>query len=460
LPATGVTPPLRTATRGGRGLAAANGVSGSELRPWAGTGLLVLAVLLTIAARPLDRATNVNLAAAAAIAMAVRALLALPSLSGVLGGFASSLDLLVELGLVLAAARVTGGLSSPVLAIAGANIVLTRRYQGPAAARFLALVTVLGLGLVATTGGPPFEPVSLALRALWPLALLVSIELALPAAERREEADSSPPAPLDARPLAAAALATIPPAAAPPAARAAAPRTGSPASPVATGSRPPGPERRTRDRDVRSEILHDLRSPLSVVRVYADLVAERLHNLTSEIELMELLVEGAAARRGQGTRAGDDLIDLVKMARALAGRYRQAHGDKVRIQTQIERPIVSVRADPVALQRVFRNVLDNAVQYTPPGGEVQIRVGADEAHAHVIVSDNGIGMSEEDRAHAFDYAFRGRTGQALHAAGRGVGLALSRELVESLGGSISLWSEEDRGSEIRIVLPVAMEVRS
>ncbi|HEV7499572.1 MAG TPA: ATP-binding protein, partial [Vicinamibacteria bacterium] len=94
----------------------------------------------------------------------------------------------------------------------------------------------------------------------------------------------------------------------------------------------------------------------------------------------------------------------------------------------------------------------------PAGGTVRIRLWADAVHAHVVVSDTGVGMSAEERDRAFDMAYRGRGAQALRAGGRGLGLTLSRELVEAMGGSISLWSEEDRGSEVRVLLPVAVEV--
>jgi len=102
--------------------------------------------------------------------------------------------------------------------------------------------------------------------------------------------------------------------------------------------------------------------------------------------------------------------------------------------------------------------MPSKIQYTPAGGTVRIRLWADPAHAHVVVSDTGVGMSAEERARAFDMSYRGRGAQALRAGGRGLGLTLSRELVEAMGGSISLWSEEDRGSEVRVLLPVASEM--
>jgi two-component system sensor histidine kinase BaeS len=222
------------------------------------------------------------------------------------------------------------------------------------------------------------------------------------------------------------------------------------------------------ERDFRAEIFHDLRSPISVIKVYADLIAERarrgeppvdehLRNLASEIDLMTQLVDAPGARERR-LALPEDAVDLVQVLGELSSRYRETHGQKVRIEMSAERARVEVRADPVALQRVFRNVLDNALQYTPAGGIVRIRLWADPVHAHVVVSDTGVGMSAEERERAFDMSYRGRGAQALRAGGRGLGLTLSRELVEAMGGSISLWSEEDRGSEVRVLLPVASEM--
>jgi signal transduction histidine kinase len=238
-------------------------------------------------------------------------------------------------------------------------------------------------------------------------------------------------------------------------------------APVMHDAPPAGP---AHERDLRAEILHDLRSPISVIKVYADLIAERarrgeppvdehLRNLASEIDLMTQLVDAPGARERRLPRP-EDMVDLVQVLGELSSRYRETNGQKVRIEMSAERARVEVRADPVALQRVFRNVLDNALQYTPAGGTVRIRLWADPVHAHVVVSDTGVGMSAEERERAFDKSYRGRGAQALRAGGRGLGLTLSRELVEAMGGSISLWSEEDRGSEVRVLLPVAPEMVS
>lgn len=440
-------------------------------RSWVGTGVLVASVLAVIAAGGLDRSGTAWLAFVAVAAIAARSLLSLADARAALGSYAASLDLIVELSLALGAAWLTGGVRSPLLVVPAAHLVLARRFHGAAAARFLAFATVAGLCVMASaTPGILDRPAAAIARVLWPLAVLGALELALPvraAASRRAMADplpapwtlersaSPPPSPMLA-PAAVAPAAAVPPA---PPAPMAAPVV--PEKPAAAAAH---------DRDLRAEIFHDLRSPISVIKVYADLIAERarrgeppvdehLRNLASEIDLMTQLVDAPGAHERR-LPVPEDVVDLVQVMSELSSRYRETHGQKVRIEMSVERARVQVRADPVSLQRVFRNVLDNALQYTPAGGAVRVRLWADPVYAHVVVSDTGVGMSAEERERAFDLSYRGRGAQALRAGGRGLGLTLSRELVEAMGGSISLWSEEDRGSEVRVLLPVAPEMAS
>ena len=428
------------------------------VRPWLSTGVLVASVLAVIAAGGLDRGGSAWLAFVAVAALAARSVLSLADARAALGPFAPSLDLIVELALALGAAWLTGGVRSPLLVVPAAHLVLARRFHGPAAARFLACATVAGLLVLASASpGSWTAPFAALARVLWPLAVLAALELALPRARHG--------APIAGRARAGAEPSRVRPAPLPfPCAR-----SGRGPGAHADADAVPGPAAGpAQERDLRAEILHDLRSPISVIKVYADLIAERarrgeppvdehLRNLASEIDLMTQLVDAPGARERR-LPLPEDAVDLVQVLSELSSRYRETNGQKVRIEMSAERARVEVRADPVALQRVFRNVLDNALQYTPAGGTVRIRLWADPVHAHVVVSDTGVGMSAEERERAFDMSYRGRGAQALRAGGRGLGLTLSRELIEAMGGSISLWSEEDRGSEVRVLLPVASEM--
>ena len=112
------------------------------------------------------------------------------------------------------------------------------------------------------------------------------------------------------------------------------------------------------------------------------------------------------------------------------------------------------------MQRAFRNVLDNAVKYTPAGGQVRIRAGRSGSQAFVVISDTGVGMSAGEQQRAFEFSFRGQAARASGAAGSGLGLGLTRDLLEPQGGRITLASEPGRGSDVTIHLPVAREARS
>jgi signal transduction histidine kinase len=355
-----------------------------------------------------------------------------------LGAFSSSLATLADLALLFCALSLTGGFRSPYGLLLPAGVALAWHLEGRSAARFYAAVSLLGVAALMTLGGGQLPSAS----ELFPLlatglaapALLAALEAL---GEGRAESSREAAAPRAAGQL-------------------------------------------TAQRHPSDELLHDLKSPLSVARIYTDLIAEgarrgelpnpeHLANLSREIDLAERLVGGTSAvprpeappaERGYESSAAAPTVpppapvaDLVEILGSLATAYRLSNADRLRIEFIAERPELPVAADPVALQRAFRNVLENAIKYTPEGGEVRIRAGAAGPHAFVVVKDTGMGMSDDDRARAFDFAFRGAGAVASGARGKGLGLALTKEILEANGGKISLSSEAGFGSEVTILLP-------
>lgn len=365
-----------------------------------------------------------------------------------LGPFASSLATLADLALLFCALSLTGGFRSPYGLLLPAGVALAWHLEGKSAARFYAAVAVLGVAALVTLGGGGLPPAA----ELFPL---LAIALAAPALLAALESLGGE--------------------------RAGKETEGSQESRPAIG----GIASAAGARDRNEEVLHDLKSPLSVMRVYADLISEgarrgelpnseHLANLSREIDLAERLAGGAtvpasrlAAPAGEmrfdlsppaspavpAVPAPPASADLVEILGSLATAYRLSSGGRLRIEFIAERPELPVTADPVALQRAFRNVLENAVKYTPQGGEVRIRAGAAGPHAFVVVKDTGMGMSDEERARAFDFAFRGAGAVAAGTRGKGLGLALTKEILEANGGKISLSSEAGYGSEVTILLP-------
>jgi signal transduction histidine kinase len=356
-----------------------------------------------------------------------------------LGDFAAPLAMVVDLALLFCAMSLTGGALSPFALLLPAGVALSWHCEGKAAARFFAAASILGVAALVTLGRVPLSGASslfaIAGVALAAPALLVTLEISAATSNARGAEEA---ARIEPRPETALA---------------------------ATPLRRPAPLPADRDRE--AEILHDLRSPLSVIRVYTDLIQEAarrgelpnpdyLANLAREIELAESLVGTPSPAPqpdpGEHLQAPQN-ADLVEILGSLATAYRLAHGSRIRIEFIAERPQLPAAADPVALQRAFRNVLDNAIKYTPDGGEVRIRAGAAGPHAFVVVKDTGMGMSPEERTRAFDYAFRGAGAVASGTRGKGLGLAVTKEILEANGGKISLSSEAGYGSEVTILLP-------
>ena len=416
--------------------------SGYPAHRIASSGLFSLFSLLALALgmgepRPLALATGGSLFALFVFTRA--------GFRSALGPFASSLATLADLSLLFCALSLTGGFRSPYGLLLPAGVALAWHLEGKSAARFYAAVAVLGVAALVTLGGGGLPPAA----ELFPL---LAVGLAAPALLAALESLGGERSGKDT-------------------AGAEEPR------PAITGIASTAGAR-----DRNEEVLHDLKSPLSVMRVYADLISEgarrgelpnpeHLANLSREIDLAERLAGGStvpvsriAAPAGEmrfdlspagppAVLAAPASADLVEILGSLATAYRLSSGGRLRIEFIAERPELPVTADPVALQRAFRNVLENAVKYTPQGGEVRIRAGAAGPHAFVVVKDTGMGMSDEERARAFDFAFRGAGAVAAGTRGKGLGLALTKEILEANGGKISLSSEAGYGSEVTILLP-------
>jgi len=393
------------------------------------TGLFCLFCLLALAlglggARPLSLAMGGSLLSLF--------LFTREGLSHALGDFLAPLAIVVDLSLLFCAMSLTGGAVSPYALLLPAGLALAFFRLGRGAAWFFASASLLGIAALAVLSREPLTDPSrlfpLLLSALAAPALLAALEAVRSSSERKGGRSE----------------------------------TASVETPVVEAPAvPPAAPARNRE----AEILHDLRSPLSVMRVYSELIgeaarrgeipsAEYLANLSREIELAERLSGGPPAGRDSAfAPAAQSSADLVEILGSLATAYRLSHGARLRIEFIAERPQLPVHADPVALQRAFRNVLENAIKYTPEGGEIKIRAGAAGEHAYVVVKDSGAGMSPEERARAFDYAFRGTGAIASGVPGKGLGLAVSREILEANGGKISLTSEAGFGSEVTMLLP-------
>lgn len=109
--------------------------------------------------------------------------------------------------------------------------------------------------------------------------------------------------------------------------------------------------------------------------------------------------------------------------------------------------------EPVQLRRLFTNLIENALHYTPSGGVVEIKTSHAGSHLYVNVQDTGVGIAPEQIEHVFDRFWRADRSRSYHAGGAGLGLAIAQAIAQNHGGSIAITSQLGVGSCFTVRLP-------
>jgi two-component system OmpR family sensor kinase len=219
-------------------------------------------------------------------------------------------------------------------------------------------------------------------------------------------------------------------------------------------------------RNLVADVAHELRTPISVLR--ADLEAlqdkvyeptpEHLAALQEETDLLERLVadlhELSLAEAGQ-LKMEIRPTDLAQVCRqAVAAMQAQATARGVDVRLESAAPDAISTADPDRLGQVLRNLVSNALRYTPAGGTVTLNCTVAGAHALVSVHDTGSGIKPEDLPHVFDRFYRGEKSRSRATGGAGLGLAIVKQLVEAHRGQVWVESTLGKGATFYIRLPL------
>jgi signal transduction histidine kinase/CheY-like chemotaxis protein len=221
--------------------------------------------------------------------------------------------------------------------------------------------------------------------------------------------------------------------------------------------------------DFLAGMSHELRTPLNAIIGFSDLMrAEQPDGARRSVP-----AEWVDHIHGSGRHLLGLINDILDLAKVEAGRL-ELHPVPLRLDTTIHdvitglRPLterkqllvrvhippVGVRADPLRFRQVLDNLLSNAIKFTPEGGSISVsaaRVGSEVA---ITVADSGVGIAAEHHTLVFE-EFRQLGDAAQRKAGTGLGLALTRRLVEAHGGSVSLQSSLGEGSRFTVRLPDA-----
>ncbi|MCP3143094.1 sensor histidine kinase [Pyxidicoccus xibeiensis] len=215
-------------------------------------------------------------------------------------------------------------------------------------------------------------------------------------------------------------------------------------------------------------VAHELRNPLSALKLSTALSDRSRASLTPERMERTLALVGRQVERLD--RMVGDLLDSTRieagklelqlevrdacdLAREVVELYRSGDSGHV-LQLSLPETPVLVRADPARLEQVLHNLVSNALKYSPAGSRVDVAVRREKGEAFLSVTDQGIGISEEE-LHLLFVPFR-RTGNARQRApGVGLGLSVARRIVEAHGGRIEVASKPGAGSVFNVVLALA-----
>ncbi len=213
---------------------------------------------------------------------------------------------------------------------------------------------------------------------------------------------------------------------------------------------------------------HELRTPLTVIRTQLETA---LNSKVSPAETKMII----ARCLDEAIRMSGTIENLLLLARSDAGQVAmkadrvdvkelmvQTYEESVILASQKSITVTLQKADPVTVQgdeyrlrQMLLNLIDNAIKYSRQKGAINLRLVREQNAARIIVSDNGIGIPEADLPRIFDRFYRVDRARSREMGGAGLGLSITRWIVEAHGGTLSVKSDLSVGSEFTVTLPVS-----
>jgi signal transduction histidine kinase len=221
-------------------------------------------------------------------------------------------------------------------------------------------------------------------------------------------------------------------------------------------------------RDLVAAASHDLRTPIASLRLMSNAIDDNLvdehtrqryhRTMQTNIEalsgLIDDLFELSSLEAGEITWSMRQVQLAELIDETVAAMKPQALAKRVVVRAELHEPLAPTRADREKLQRVLFNLIQNAIRHTPADGSVTVRAEDSPAGVEIQVADTGHGVDPADQARVFEAFYRAGSDKSRSTPGAGLGLAISRSIIEAHGGRI--WLESDgAGTQVRLILPLA-----
>jgi two-component system phosphate regulon sensor histidine kinase PhoR len=222
--------------------------------------------------------------------------------------------------------------------------------------------------------------------------------------------------------------------------------------------------------DFVANVSHEFKTPLTAIQGFAEtLLAGAVDDPKNNRRFLEII-------RDHAVRLARVTDDLLKLARIEAGKLElefssvgildliegcaettllKASRKKISFDIEVAAGLPAVRGDASLLHEVLQNLLDNAIQYTPPGGRVAVGAAAGPQELTVTISDSGIGIPLAEQERIFERFYRVDAARSREAGGTGLGLSIAKHIVEAHGGRLWVESAVGRGSKFSFSIPLA-----
>ncbi|MEZ6045919.1 MAG: ATP-binding protein [Planctomycetaceae bacterium] len=224
-----------------------------------------------------------------------------------------------------------------------------------------------------------------------------------------------------------------------------------------------------------SNVSHELKTPLAAIQAYAETLlggalsdpehnvkfinniiqhTERLHDLI--LDMMQI----SRIESGTDVFEIDEVVLEEAIETCLNALTPQAEGKQIKLDYQCATTSTLVLADAEGLRTIFENLIDNAIKYTPEGGQVRVRCYFDSEEdpqtVSVEISDTGLGIPKEYQARVFERFYRVDKARSRELGGTGLGLSIVKHLSQVFGARLELESEINKGSTFRVTFPLVM----
>ncbi|WP_214816494.1 HAMP domain-containing sensor histidine kinase [Exiguobacterium sp. s59] len=216
-------------------------------------------------------------------------------------------------------------------------------------------------------------------------------------------------------------------------------------------------------------VSHELRTPLTSILGFSELLKSRQLDETKRERYLEMI----ASETKRLERLVSDLLDVQKMEAGMGTPEFKVESlydllsDLLEIHAgSTEQHLfhfdcdetLFVAGDPAQLRQVFSNILNNAIKYSPDGGNVTVDVTCEEDTIQIAITDEGLGLSEEDAERIFDKFYRSSSEESKQIGGTGLGLSICKEIVQLHGGTIGVRSQIGEGTTMVVELPMVDHV--